>query len=668
MPRNQSAPSLAEGVQQCLSLLHASRLDVMEALAKNIAATYPSAGCAWQMLGIARLSSGNAAAAVDPLERASKLAAQDASVWDNLGAALNALHEFDRAGTCYERSLQLNPGDARVLSNAAANAGDAGRDADAHAYATRALQLEPTLAHAHLALGNAAARLGRNTDALASIREAVRLAPALVQAHLSLGNVLQLTGDTPSAISATQRALEIAPNFADAHHNLGRYFYDLGRVDLATAHYRAAVRLQPSMLYAWSGWLFCLAHDASIAPANLLAAHREFGEHVERSRRAQWGGWQCSREPDRRLRVGFVSGDLREHAVAHFIEPIWRAIDHRAIEVVAYATTANEDARSARLKQLTDTWHNVATMSDDALAASIREARIDILVDLAGHTGGNRLGVFARKPAPVQVAWIGYPNTTGLTAIDYRLIGRQVAGSQELDAFFTEKLVSLPVGTVFLAPDSMPPVNPLPALARGYLTFGNFNRAIKLTDAVIGLWSKVMLAVPDSRMLIGAISEEPVRARLTERFAQHGIAGARLAFHPRMGMHDYLELHHEIDFILDTFPFTGGTVTNQALWMGVPTLTMTGGTLPHRQGAGIMARAGLAEWIAESEADFVVRAVAISRAPQALAVLRAGLRAELAASEDARTSEAARLVTAALRAMWKRWCTGEAAQAFEVRQ
>lgn len=666
MPTKQPVPNLAAGVQQCLALLQSSRLEAMEALAGQLAKTFTSAGVAWQMLGIARLSRGNAAGAIEALERAGKLTPQDAGIQDNLGAALNAAREFERAAASYERSLQLDPRNAKVLSNAAANAGDAGRDADAHAYATRALKLDPALAPAHLALGNAAARLGRHAEALAALREALRLAPTLLQAHLSLGNALQLGGDTPGAIRATEQALKIAPNFADAHQNLGRFHHDLGHIALAAQHYRAALHLQPQRLDAWSGWLFCLAHDANVSAADLFAAHRAFGEHIEAPWRTRWGGWLNVRDPHKRLRVGFVSGDLREHAVAHYIGPIWRFLDRNAVEVIAYATQSREDARSAELRQRVDAWHDVAALSDDALEAAIREARIDILIDLAGHTAHHRLGVFARKPAPVQVAWIGYPNTTGLTAIDYRLIGRRVAQPGELDAYFSERLAYLPIGTVFEPPHDMPPVNPLPALARGYITFGNFNRPIKLADAAIDLWSKVLQALPDSRMLIGAVSEDDARARLSARFARNGVAAERLTFHPRVGMQKYLELHHEIDFILDSFPFTGGTVTNHALWMGVPTLTMTGDTLPHKQGGAIMVRAGLADWVAEDEADFVARAVDIARKPQALADLRARLPVQLAAEDDAQSADAARLVENALRTMWQRWCAGNPTRSFEA--
>jgi predicted O-linked N-acetylglucosamine transferase (SPINDLY family) len=666
MSNQPAAPGLAEGISHCLALLRTGQAAAMEAAAERLAQAFPAAAPAWQMLGVARLVAGDAARAVEPLEQASRLAPQDAGVWDNLGAAHNALRRFDRAAACYDTSLGLDPRDPKVLSNAAANAGDAGRDADAHAYAARALALDPALAHAHLALGNAAARLGRHGEALAALREAVRLAPALPQAHLSLGNGLQLAGDTAGAIRATEDALRIAPGFADAQQNLGRYHHDLGDMAAAARHYRAALQLAPQRLDAWSGWLFCLAHDAGIDAAELFRAHREFGDHVEAPLRARWGGWLNARDPHKRLRVGFVSGDLRDHAVAHFVQPIWRHLDRESIEIIAYATQTAEDARSAELRQLADAWHNVAALDDDGLEAAIRAARIDILFDLSGHTAQHRLGVFARKPAPLQISWIGYPNTTGLTAIDYRFIGRRAALPGELDAQFSERLVHLPVGTVFQPPPDLPPVNPLPAVERGFLTFGNFNRPIKLTDPVIGLWSAVLRALPDSRMLIGAVSNDEVRQRLTRAFAQRGIEAARLDFHPRVGLLEYLELHHEIDFILDTFPFTGGTTTNQALWMGVPTLTLTGETLPQRQGAGIMARAGLGEWIAHSPADFVARAVNIAGAPHELAALRGRLRGNCEDYAESETAQAARLVETALRTMWQRWCAGEPARSFEV--
>lgn len=667
MPNRTSAiGSLAAGVEECLDLLRGSRLDAMRALAGELTRAYPAAAPSWQMLGVARLAGGDPAAAVEALQQASRLAPRDAGIWDNLGAALNATRQFDRAADCYEHSLRIEPNAARVLSNAAANAADAGRHADAHAYASRALEREPALAHAQLALGNAAAGLGRIGEALAAIRESLRLAPGLLQAHLALGNALQLAGDTPAAIGATERALALAPNLADAQQNLGRFHHDLGQVAMAARHYRAALQLQPQRLDAWSGWLFCLSHDPQITPGELYAAHREFGEFVERPWRERWGGWPNPRDPGKRLRVGFVSGDLREHAVAHYLEPIWRRLDRDAIEIVAFSTHPGGDSRTSELKCLADGWHDVAALSDDALEAAIREARIDILVDLAGHTGHHRLGVFARKPAPVQVSWIGYPNTTGLTAIEYRLIGRMVAAPGDLDQGFTEKLVYLPIGTVFQPPSDLPPVSRLPALERGHPTFGNFNRPIKVSPATIDLWSRVLRAVAGSRMLIGAVPEDAVRRRLTEHFAERGVAADRLSFFQRLPMRAYLELHREVDLILDTVPFTGGTITNQALWMGVPTLTMSGDTLPHRQGAGIMARAGLGEFVADSAAGFVQRAMAICGDLPALAALRARLRPQLAAADPAQTQAAARLVEAALRSMWRQWCAGRPAQSFEV--
>ena len=666
MSRTPSNADPAAGIQQCLALLQAGRADAMEALAQQLCAQHPGSGSAWQILGIARLTRGNAAGAVEALTRAADLSPDDAGVWDNLGAALNAAREFPRAADCYARSLALRPGDARVLSNAAANAGDAGHHGQAESLANEALRADPTLAHAQLSRGNALIGLGRNAEAIDALHAALQLAPTLPQAHLSLGKALQLAGNALAAINATRRALELAPNYADAHQNLGRLHHDLGQMAPAAAHYRAALQLKPQRLDAWSGWLYCLAHDGSVDAAQLFAAHRQFGEFVERPWRARWGGWPNTRDIQRRLRVGFVSGDLREHAVAHFVEPIWRHLDRDAVEIVAFSNAAHEDAQSAVLKQLADQWHAVAALSDDALDALIRELRIDILFDLSGHTGGHRLGVFARKPAPLQVAWIGYPNTTGMSAIDYRLVGRRAAPPGELDAVFSEKLVSLPLGTVFAPPADSPPVNTLPALSRGYFTLGTFNRPIKLTDAVIALWCRVLHALLGSRMLIGAVPDAHVRADLVRRFAAQGIDAARLDLRPRVGMRAYLELHHEIDFVLDTFPFTGGTTTNHALWMGVPTLTLTGDTLPHRQGAAIMARAGLPAWITATPDEFVARAQAIAADPAALDRVRRQLRETLAAEGEAEAARAAALVARALRMMWARWCAGEPATAFDV--
>lgn len=415
-----------------------------------------------------------------------------------------------------------------------------------------------------------------------------------------------------------------------------------------------------------SNLLFCLSHDPHATPQEVFAEYRAFGDRFEAPFRDRWPEHRNLPDPGRTLRVGFVSGDFLNHAVASFVEPLWAALDAKQVEIWAYANHRVEDEVSVRLKGLAHRWRKVAVMSDEELAGQIREDGIDILFDLSGHTGGNRLLAFARKPAPIQVSWIGNPNTTGLKAMDYYLADRFSAPPGLLDSLFTEKIVRLPSGALFQPLDPAPAVNGLPALQSGVLTFGSFNRSDKLTKEVVALWSRVLNAVPGSRMLLGSVSDASQKENLAEQFARHGVDGGRLVFHPRAGMMAYLALHHQVDLILDTFPFGGGTTSCHAAWMGVPVLTLAGKTMSSRVGLIINSNLGLPEFITETEDAFVAQAVRWSQQLPELAALRAGLRSRVLASPLCQTQATARWLELALRTMWHRWCEGKPPESFAI--
>jgi predicted O-linked N-acetylglucosamine transferase (SPINDLY family) len=311
-------------------------------------------------------------------------------------------------------------------------------------------------------------------------------------------------------------------------------------------------------------------------------------------------------------------------------------------------------------------WHPIAGFSDAALAEKISGDGIDILIDLAGHTAENRLLTFARKPAPIQVSWMGYPGTTGLRAMDYYLADRYFLPPGAFDSQFTEKLVHLPASAPFLPDEGAPPVNALPALSKGYITFGSFNRLTKLRPSVIALWSRLLRALPDAHMVLGGMPREGSYDALIGWFAREGIVRERLSFYARCPMPAYLALHHQVDMCLDTFPYTGGTTTNHALWMGVPTLTLAGHTPPGRQGAAMLGHVGLEAFVAEDEKDFQEKGLSWAADLAALAAVRAGLRERCERSPMRRPDVIAAGLESALRNMWQRWCAGLPAQTFEV--
>lgn len=613
---------------------------------------------AWQLLGLALSFSGGGVRALDCLDTAARLDRKDPSVWDALGVVRMRAGDHAEAARAFRRSLQLAPGDASIWTNASQNALAGGVSADALRYARRAVAIAPHLAHAHFALGNALHACGLSQEAVAPLQEALRLAPDMAIAQQSLGNAHQALGQLQAAVACQQRALALAPGLVSARINLSALHCALGETSAAIREARLALDVEPTSSHAWSNLLYALVHDESASVDEIDAAHRAFGRQIEARVGLPSGGWQVSPDPERPLRLGFVSGDLRDHPVAHFLRPVWRRLDHGQFQVVAFSTNPLQDAVTDALRADCDEWHEVWACSDLELDARVRACRVDILFDLSGHTAGNRLTVFARKPAPLQVTWLGYPGSTGLAAMDFRLVDATQAPPGRFDASFSEHLLYLPYANVFDPPRSLPAVGPLPFLGKGYLTFGSFNRPNKISDATLALWGCVLRALPDARLLIAAVSDETVAERLRDRLAQEGIDAGRLSFRGRLSMADYLSLHGEVDLALDTQPFSSGTTANFALWMGVPTLTLSGERFVQRLCASRLAAAGLEDFIAETPEAFVALACRWAAAPTELAALRDGLRARMQAQAERQPVELVRALEVELRQVWRAFCEG----------
>ena len=528
------------------------------------------------------------------------------------------------------------------------------------------LQAVPGHPFALYHLGLMALQIGRYDYAALRFQAVLKKAPSNVAALVGMSNALSHLGDLAGAERFVRQALQIDSSNAAAHSSLGRIQLDRAMHSLATASHARAVELEPNDPWHLTGLLYCMAQDEASDPQQLARMHRQFGKRFGAGLRANATPHTNPRDPAKRLRIGFVSGDLREHAVAYFVEPVCREFDRGLVELFAYSNNQREDATSVRLRALVDHWRPVIGLSDVQLAEQVRDDGIDILIDLSGHTVGNRLLAFARKPAPVQASWIGYPETTGLTAMDYYLADPHNAPPGAIDVLYTEKLVRLPASAAFQPDANAPEVSPLPALQRGYVTFGSFNRSSKVGAKVILTWSRVLQQVPGSRLLMTPVSEGEQAQELRQRFAEHGIAADRLSFAPRQALAKYLRLHHEVDVMLDTFPYTGGTTTRHALWMGVPVVTLAGLRRSERISTANLARIGLADWSTNSVDDYVARAVATAGDLAGLAVLREGMRERIAASPLCGADTVARSIEIAFRAMWRRWCKGLPPEAFSV--
>jgi predicted O-linked N-acetylglucosamine transferase (SPINDLY family) len=515
---------------------------------------------------------------------------------------------------------------------------------------------------------------GNSEDALAAMRTAARLMPTDAETHSNLGMILAKLSHFEEAAVYLDQAIEIDPTFAAARYRQGMSYELQGRYAEAEASLRAGIALRSGSLTAddvqgYSNLLYVLGYNPRIDADALFLEHRRVGEELEAGLRAHWPQHRNVADPHRRLEVGLVSGDLRNHAVATFLEPILAHLsDDGNLDFHAYSSSSVEDDVTARLRRYAKHWNSVANVSDAVFAQKVIDDRIDILIDLSGHTGLNRLHTFARKPAPIQASWLGYPGTTGLRAMDYYLTDPVFLPPGEFDRYFTEKLVYLHAFAPFQPHASAPPVNELPALASGSLRFGSFNRLAKITDASIHLWSQLLLALPSATMLLAGVAPDERHNSLIERFRANGIASERLTFHPRCGMDEYLALHHQVDLCLDTTPYTGGTTTCHALWMGVPTLTMAGTTPASRQSAANQEMIGLVGFCATSPAEFVEKGIFWSAHLAALAELRGELRTRWQQAPGHQTALAAEVLKCALRQMWRRWCAGLPALSFEINE
>lgn len=669
MMRGQGAVSRAAAVDTSIDgertildelnrLFRNGRHAEMEQLASEALTRFPRSLGILNLLAASRLARGECEGALDVLARARVLAPEDTGILNLIGVAWHRLGNHEEAARALDQSLTLDPLQYEALVNASTSATGAGDPAAAVRFAERALAVRPEGVEALFALGNAAAAAGDDGAAAAAYRRAIALVGSNVDLFLNLGNVLIRGGNAAEGALVLQRALDLQPNNAAVHLNLARALHDLGETVAARAHFRTASDLAPALGEAHSAYLFSLAHDETIAPEAAFAEHLRIGDIIEGPVKASWRGHDNDPDPERELRLGFVSGDLREHPVAYLIEPIWRGLQGRRVRIFAYSNIRATDAVNQRLRALAHEWVQIERLSDEALCERIRADHIDVLFDLSGHTALNRLPVFARRPAPIQVSWIGYPGTTGLSAMDYRFVRGLGSNLKDADALFREKLVRFRLRG--LQPEtSAPAVRPPPGLAAGHVTFGSFNRVSKIGESVIALWSRVLRELPTARLLLAAVPEARAQERLQAAFAAHGIGLERLDFRPRVPMQEYLSLHHEVDIALDTFPYTGGTTTSHALWMGVPVLTLVGRGLQQNQGAMILGALGMSDWMVQTEDAYVAKACAAATDWNALATLRRDLRERMTRTHLGSEDDIGDEVELALRTVWKRWCAGQ---------
>jgi predicted O-linked N-acetylglucosamine transferase (SPINDLY family) len=644
--------------KQARTLVDQQRLGEAAVLYEKICAIDPVDAEAWFMLGAIHQQHGQLDRAHACYARAAELDPRNPETLYYLGLVSVGLGRSEAAIGHYRQVLTLQPGHLKASCNLGTLYEQQRRYTEAIECYQAALTRHPREPVLHYNHGCASLALGCLDEAIAHLETTIQIQPEFSAAYTNLGLALERKSRLKDAIACYERGLKTRQPDYLIHNNLASALEKAGRPLAAIAHYRTALGINPADASLRSNYLLALNYLPELAPQDLYAEHVLWGRrHGTRSTAPAPFANSC--EPARALRIGYLSPDFRTHSVSYFFEPVLAQHDRGRFETVCYADVARPDATTERLRGMAHQWRDISGMTNDAAAALICADGIDILVDLAGHAGTTRLPVLAAKPAPVQATWLGYPNTSGLPAIDYRLTDA-LADPDGQETYHTEQLVRLPGGFLcYRPPADAPAVAPSPAAANGYVTFGSFNTLAKITDPVLASWSEILAGLPAAHLIIKnrALGDPYARECFEERLRQIGLPGERVTLSGwATSTAAHLDRYREIDIALDTFPYHGTTTTCEALWMGAPVVTRAGERHAARVGVSLLTRVGLPELIAATHEDYVRIATELGRDPVRLAALRAGLRERVARSPLCDGSRFTRELEDAYAQMWEAWC------------
>lgn len=688
MFKTMPSMTLEQGLAGAIKLQQAGRADEAENLLHQILAQHPDCADALHLLGVLCTRGGRNAEAVELLRKAVELQPRIASFQVNLANvllvtgrvgeaiqgyraalairpdfpeatsgladALRLTGQIDEAVEQYQKAIAMRPGVAELYINLALALEIRGRYEYALAAIDNALKIRPDWS---LAWNNRAKTLrdqGRLEEAATSARRALAITPDLAEAHINLAGCLMDSGDIDGAIVSIRRGLELAPGNPTAHNLAANIWKEAGTVNDSIAELDRALKLNPDDAAFHSNKVYLLEFDPRSDGQSLLSEQRRWNARHALDKRIH--PHENDRNPDRRLRIGYISPYFHAHAESFFVVPLLESHDHKQFEIYCYSDTNHSDGVTERIRRAANIWRPTNGASHEELARTIRGDRIDVLVDLTMHMAFNRAVALAQKPAPVQVAWLAYPGGTGLDAMDYRITDPWIDPPGMDESCYQEKSIRLPRTWICFDPlgDDPPP----PPRAPGPICFGSLNNPCKLNEPVLELWARVLNAVPDSRMLLQTLSEFQ-RKRITELFQASGIHPNRIEFVPRCSRGEYRKLYHRIDIGLDPLPYNGITTTCDALWMGVPVISMAGQIAAGRAGASILNNIGLGELATTTSEDFVKSAASLASDMDRLTELRRTLRDRLRGSPLMDGPAFARNMETAYRRMWATWCNAK---------
>jgi len=523
----------------------------------------------------------------------------------------------------------------------------------------KAISLDPQLIEARTHLASALIADGRPEEAVDCYERLLRLDPNHLESLNNLGGLYVELMQYDKAQAVLERLLDIHPDIAEAHNNLGSLHISCGRLERALRHHRRAIEINPLLATAQSNLLYALLYSDALSPQQVFQEHIDWASRHTTASAGLGRSKHIPTDPARALRIGYLSPDLRNHPVAAFLEPVLAHHDPQRYQIICYQDSPLADATTARLKSHSLHWRETFGLSDDQLEQQITQDRIDILIDLAVHSGRNRLPLFARKPAPILMTYLGYAFTTGVGVVDYRITDAILDPPGLTESFHTERLLRLPnIFWCFRPPTNSPPITPLPALGNGHITFGSANRLVKITPSVLACWSRVMQQIPSAklRLIAPELRTDSVRAEIITLLNNSHIDASRVSLVGSLPLENFLAAVGEFDIALDTFPFTGGSTSCHTLWMGVPVVTRTGQTSLTRVSATILSSIGQNDLIASTQDEFVSIATALASDIPALAARRDQMRSRMQDSPLMREAAFVKTLEAAFRLAWQEAC------------
>lgn len=581
----------------------------------------------------------------------------NAEAYNNLGLLLYESGSLEKAITSYKKSLSLNPDRAEVYCNCANALLSSGASDEALALFDKALSIKPDLYDALFGSGMAKQAAGDSRGAKNIFCDCLHIRPDDGLAHFRLGNIMREWNMLDLAATCFRNTLRFIPGHTQALMNLGEALQSAGEIEGSEKVFTDLIAREPGNHLANSNLLISMNYNPAHSSQKIYDAHRKWGAMIENGV-VSTTRLENDKNPERTIRVGYVSSDFCKHPAASFLEPVLKNHDRTKFIVVCYSQGGYHDGKTYEFKQVADIWREISLCEEDDAARLITRDKIDILVDCTGHMADNRLPLFARKCVPIQVAWIGYPNTTGLHAIDYRFTDN-IVDPENGPLLYSEKLVRLANGfCAWTPPENAPVVDESPCLKNGYVTFGSLHTLSRLNKQVIALWSRVLAGVPGSRLIIfrNTLNDEIIK-RLSAWFSENNIGPERVAFQRDVPTAGHLSVYRDIDIALDTFPWSGHTTACEALWMGVPVITLRGDRSAGRMVASVLTHVGMSDWIAETQEQYISLAQHFSNNLETLASIRKNLRSNVQTSALCNGIACTREVETKLREMWKRWCS-----------